>query len=51
MTFLENLTGLYQTIVYPMTKMFNLEVVRNTFLLIYNIIFSFFLVNSFIIWG
>ena len=39
------LAGLYQTVMYLMMKMFNLEVVRNTFLFIYNIIFSFFLVN------
>ena len=33
-TFLENLAGLYQTMMYLMTKMFE-EVVRNTFLLVY----------------
>ena len=38
-TFSENLAGLYQTMMYLMTKMFK-EVVRNTFLFIYNIIFS-----------
>ena len=45
MTFSENSTGLYQTVMHLMMKMFNLEVVRNTFLFIYNIIFSLFLVN------
>ena len=40
-TFSENVAGLYQTIMYLMMKMFNVEVVRNTFLLIYNITFSF----------
>ena len=33
-TFLENLAGLYQTMMYLMTKMFE-EVVRNTFLFVY----------------
>ena len=36
-TFSENLAALYQTTMYLMMKMFNLEVVRNTFLFIYNI--------------
>ena len=31
-TFSENVAGLYQTMMYLMMKMFNLEVVRNTFL-------------------
>ena len=47
MTSSENSAGLYQTMMYLMTNMFHLEVVRNTFLHIYNIIFSFVLVNWF----
>ena len=45
MTYSENLASLYQTMMCLMTKMFNLEVVRDTFLVVYNIIFYFFLVN------
>ena len=41
MTFSENLAGLCQTMMYLMMKMFHLEVIRNTFLVMYNIIFSF----------
>ena len=43
-TFLENLASLYQTMMYLMTKMFK-EVVRNTFLFVYNIIFSFLFID------
>ena len=43
-TFSENLAGLYQIMMYLMTKMFK-EVVRNTFSFIYNIIFSFLFID------
>ena len=43
-TFSENLAGLYQTMMYLIMKMFNLEVVRNTFLFIY-VIFSFLVID------
>ena len=45
MTFSEDSADPYQAMMYLMMKMFNLEVVRNKFLLTYNIIFSFLPVN------
>ena len=43
--FSENLAGLFQTMMYLMMKMFDLEVVRKTFLFLYIIIFSFLFID------